>query len=73
MRPVIVVPYQELSAEALHGVIDHFVLREGTDYGHRDYTLDEKRGRVLVLLRDGKAEICYDPEEDHLDIRMTDT
>ena len=35
-RPPIVVPHTELSAEALTGVIESFVLREGTDYGERD-------------------------------------
>ena len=33
----------DLSDEALAGVIDSFVLKEGTDYGHRDYSIEEKR------------------------------
>ena len=38
---------QQLSAEALTGVVDAFILREGTDYGVQEYTLEEKRQRVL--------------------------
>ena len=34
--PPIVVPHTELSTDALTGVIESFVLREGTDYGERD-------------------------------------
>ncbi|MES1191364.1 MAG: YheU family protein [Steroidobacter sp.] len=29
----VAIPHTELSADALRGVIDSFVLREGTDYG----------------------------------------
>ena len=48
--------------------MDAFILREGTDYGHHDYTLDEKRQRVIAMLRKGDAEICYYPENEHIDI-----
>ena len=68
---MLVIPVQELSAEALMGVIDAFVLREGTDYGHRDIELQEKRDRVLKLLQTGQARICYYPENEHIDIEMT--
>ena len=34
--PPVAVPHTELSPEALQGVIEAFVLREGTDYGDRD-------------------------------------
>lgn len=53
------------------GVIDAFVLREGTDYGHRDIGLSEKRDRVLKLLESGQAVICFYPESDHIDIQLT--
>ena len=57
----ITVPIDQLSEPALLGVLDAFILREGTDYGHQDYTLDEKRQRVMAMLRKGDAEICYYP------------
>jgi uncharacterized protein YheU (UPF0270 family) len=43
------VPYGELSAELLNAVIESFVLREGTDYGEREFSLEDKvarRGRA---------------------------
>lgn len=66
------IPPSELSEQALLGVIDAFVLREGTDYGHKDFTLDEKRQRVKVLLDQGQAEICYYPENEHIDIVLVE-
>ena len=61
-------PIEQLSESALLGVVDAFILREGTDYGHQDYTLDEKRQRVMAMLRKGDAEICFYPENEHIDI-----
>ena len=61
----------DLSDEALAGVIDSFVLKEGTDYGHRDYSIQEKRDSVRKLLCSGKAEIVYDKETDYIDIVST--
>lgn len=57
----IVVPHHELSAEALRGVIESFVLREGTDYGVREYSLEEKVAHVMAQLQRGEARIEFDP------------
>ena len=40
--PPIIVPHTELSADALEGVIQSFVLREGTDYGEHDVPFETK-------------------------------
>ena len=68
---VIKIPASELSEDALLGVIDAFILREGADYGHRDIPFAEKRERVLEMLASGAAEIRYFPETDHIDIVLT--
>ena len=47
-----------------------FVLREGTDYGHRDYSLEEKSEQVLQALKNGRAEIHYDTDSEHFEIVM---
>ena len=62
------IPYTELSQEALLGVMDAFILREGTDYGHEEITIDQKRSRVLSMLQSGEAEILFYQESDHIDI-----
>ena len=57
---MIKIPFGALSEDALLGVIDDFIHREGTDYGHRDYALDEKRRAVRAALEVGRATIVYD-------------
>jgi uncharacterized protein len=55
------VPWQALSAEALRAVAEAFVLREGTDYGAREFSHAEKVQQVLAGLERGEARILFDP------------
>jgi uncharacterized protein len=64
----VVVPYTELSEEALRGVLESFVLREGTEYGERDFSLDQKVAQVINQLRRGEARIVFDPQSQTIDI-----
>jgi uncharacterized protein YheU (UPF0270 family) len=60
--PPIVIPHAELSADALRGVVESFVLREGTDYGEREVSLDQKVAQVLRQLERGEARIIFDAQ-----------
>ena len=66
----IVVPYTELSEDALRGVLESFVLREGTEYGERDVSLDQKVAQVTRQLQRGEAQIVFDPETQTIDIMV---
>jgi len=43
--PVEITPSQ-LSADALNGIIENFILREGTDYGVVEVEFDKKKSQV---------------------------
>lgn len=64
-----VIPHTELSADALRGVIESFVLREGTDYGQHEYSLEQKVAHVLKQLEQGEAQIVFDPDSESIDIQ----
>ena len=64
----VVVPYTELPAELLHAVIESFVLREGTDYGEREFSLEDKVSHVIGQLKRGEAQIVFDPESQTVSI-----
>ena len=66
----IVVPHTELAADVLRAVVESFVLREGTDYGEREYSLDEKVARVIRQLERGEAHIVFDPDTESVDIAV---
>ena len=50
-----IIPHEMLSLEALHGVIEAFVTREGTDYGTQDVSLATKVVQVRQQLDAGSA------------------
>jgi len=62
------VPPAQLSPEALRAVVESFVLREGTDYGAREYSLDEKVQHVMQQLQRGDAWIVFDPHTETVQI-----
>ena len=62
------VPYTELPPDLLHAVIESFVLREGTDYGEKEVSLEDKVAGVVAQLKRGDAKIIFDPESDSVTI-----
>ena len=64
----VVVPYTELAADLLHAVVESYVLREGTDYGEKEYSLEDKVAHVISRLKRGEARIVFDPESETVSI-----
>jgi uncharacterized protein YheU (UPF0270 family) len=62
------VPHTALAPDVLRAVIESFVLREGTDYGERELSLDDKVARVMRLLAGGEVRIVFDPQTETVDI-----
>ena len=67
-RRVVPVDFRRLSPEALRGLIEEFVTREGTDYGLKEKDLDEKVRDVERQLSNGEAEVVYDPVDERANI-----
>ena len=66
------IPYEQLSPEALHGVIEEFVTRDGTDYGEMEVPLEAKMSQVLNQLKAGKAVIVFDQETESCTVLKSD-
>lgn len=64
----ITIPIASLSEDVLLGIIKEYVLREGTDYGRREYSLEEKTASVRYQLERREAEIVFDPETETCNI-----
>ncbi len=64
----VAIPFRELSAEALRSVIESFVLREGTDYGTAEFSLEQKVLHVMRQLERGEAKIMFDPDSETVNI-----
>jgi uncharacterized protein YheU (UPF0270 family) len=74
----------QLSPEALRGLIEEYITREGTDYGHSgdaqgaatdphsEWSLEEKVAQVLRQLESGDARIVFDLEQESASIVPAD-
>jgi|TARA_B100001971_G_scaffold66239_2_gene60978 hypothetical protein len=60
------IPWQSLSKDALRGVLEDFVTREGTEYGAQEVNLERKVAQVeqqlvkkeVVIVFDAKSDTC---------------
>ena len=66
-----IIPHEMLSVEALQGVIEAFVTREGTDYGTQDVSLATKVWQVRQQLDAGTAVLVYDADTESCTIQPT--
>jgi len=62
-----------LSADALRGLVESFVLREGTDYGAREFTHEQKVAQVMAQLDSGDARIVFDPQTESVTLLMRES
>lgn len=57
---MLVIPHRRLSPEALAGLIEEFVTRDGTDSGYTRGSLAENVAMVRSQLDAGRAVIVFD-------------
>lgn len=59
-QPPMAIPMDQLSAEVVDAVIEAFILREGTDYGVVEISLDKKKEQIRKQLQKNDIRIVYD-------------
>ena len=65
------IPHNSLAPETLTILIREFIMREGTDYGSYDCSIEEKIERVKKQLERKEAQIVFDPEDESFNIIPT--
>ena len=63
-----IIPWQELDAEILTSVVESFVLREGTDYGEQEHSLEQKVDDVKRQLKSGEIVLVWSELHETLNI-----
>jgi uncharacterized protein YheU (UPF0270 family) len=61
----------DLSPEALRGLVEEFVTRDGTDYGAVECSVEAKIAEVIAQLASGEARLVFDPETGTANIAVT--
>lgn len=54
-----IIPASALESETLRSIVEAYVLQEGTDYGPREFSLDEKVARVMHQIEKGEVVIVW--------------
>jgi hypothetical protein len=62
------IPVNKLSPEALQGVINEFISRDGTDYGEAEVSWETNFRKVKNKLERGSAVLIYDDETETTNI-----
>lgn len=55
------IPHQQLSPQALRGLLEEFITREGTDYGEFEVSLEEKLASLMQQLNTAQVFVVFDP------------
>ncbi|WP_032094081.1 MULTISPECIES: YheU family protein [Pasteurellaceae] len=64
-----IIPWQTLKEETLLNIVESFVLREGTDYGAAELSLEQKTQNLLTAIRQGKVVIVWSELHQSIDIK----
>ena len=67
-----IIPVNRLSPEALQGVIEEFISREGTDYGEIEVSPETRFRQVKHRLERGLAVLIFDDETETTNIFLAD-
>ncbi|MFV3407911.1 YheU family protein [Bdellovibrio bacteriovorus] len=62
------IPKEALSEQALRGVIDNFIQREGTDYGVNEVSYETKMQQVQKQIDKGHVRIVFDPNTESVSL-----
>ncbi len=67
-----IIPLEQLPIDTLNAIIENFVLREGTEYGSEDVSLDNKIAQVHQQLKQGSALLVYSELHETVNILPAD-
>lgn len=63
-KDLVVVPHDSLEPETLNAVIEAFILREGTNYGANEVSLDTQIEQVRRQLQNRSIKLVFDEESE---------
>ena len=55
-----IIPHEQISADALQGLIEEYITRDGTDYGEHEISLAQKVEQVKHQITKGEVVVVFD-------------
>ena len=56
----VAIPYEQMDTETLRALVEEFITRDGTFYGKKEMSMDQKIDMVIEQLKSGEAVITWD-------------
>lgn len=72
MSSYIEVPPERLAPEVLRALLEEYASRDGTDYGERELSLEEKSDNLQAQLGRSELKILYETETEQWDLLGTE-
>ncbi|WNC68975.1 YheU family protein [Thalassotalea nanhaiensis] len=54
-----IIDIEQISKEALNAIIEDYILREGTDYGESECSMDDKKQQIKAQLSSKQIVLVY--------------
>ncbi len=72
MAALIPIPLDRVPADTLQAMLEEYASRDGTDYGERELSLEEKVTNLRGQLDSGALTVLYDLSSEQWDLVPTD-
>ncbi len=72
MANLLDIPLARLAPDALAGLLEEFASRDGTDYGERELSLEQKVVQLRTQLASGDMRLLYDSDSETWDLVSRD-
>ncbi len=59
-----IIPPERLTMESLNAIVESVIMREGTDYGEHEFSMQEKMEQLLPQVLRGDVLISYDEDSE---------
>ncbi len=59
-----IIPPERLTMESLNAIVESVIMREGTDYGEHEFSMQEKIEQLLPQVLRGDVLISYDEDSE---------
>jgi len=64
----VIIPPEKLTVESIRGIAEAFIVRQGTDYGEKELSLEQKVQQLLPQLLSGEVLIVYDEASESVNL-----
>ncbi len=68
MAQLLVIPPAQLAADTLQALLEEYASRDGTDYGHREHSLEAKVLSINAQLNNGELTLVFDLDSEQYDL-----